>query len=94
MQPDIDDWTPNIHAQPLRRIHLWLHQMKTVEAGASRMGARDVQMIPDSPKRNGSIVFPTGIDSMWQQRQPIWSPEPDLFESVAGNLAPLIWFIT
>jgi hypothetical protein len=42
--------------------------MKTVEAGASRMGARmgarDVQMIPDSPKRNGSIVFPTGIDSM------------------------------
>jgi hypothetical protein len=45
--------------------------MKTVEAGASRMGVRDVQMIPDSPKRNGSIVFPTGIDSMWQQRQPI-----------------------
>ena len=50
--------------------------------------------IPESPKRNGSIVFPTGIDSMWQQRQPIWSPEPDLFESVAGNLAPLIWLIT
>jgi hypothetical protein len=33
-------------------------------------------IIPDSPKRNGSIVFPTGIDlSMWQQRQPIWSTE-------------------